>query len=464
MVICESISRVARRAFEGLSVERELERADVPLFASNEPLTLSGSPAQRVLQRRTNQSIAEYEVLNTLEQSWGGLCTHVRDGWNIGQPPYGYRAEIVPHPSPVKALQGSHARSLGTKRCVQHPLQPEVHRLPVFNRRATTSKRGRVNEPYKWVWSPSPAHEPLIPKWLFDEINGDRTKSRGSRDGNTLNSHPKAERKYILRGRVVHSCGRRMLGDMKHKKVVYYLCWPGKNNQGKADLHPGLPTSIRVREDELLEAICRFYADRLFGTERRAILEQDLGGVDDTVDREREAERTRQQKLLATIARQQDSIMKQAREGDPDDPFTSALRQSYNDLEKQKNTSLTTIAELDKAERSVGQKTADLGRLEALPYLAVNLAKAPRELLGELFEVTQLSVNVHGRGDEVTITVRLPIDHLPKTAQAAETISDAMTATEPKSSVDLGQPSLGGSCLYPRWDSNPRYRRERPAS
>src|SRR3954462_15421472 len=50
----------------------------VPLFASNEPLTLSGSRAQRVLQRRINQSIAEYEVLNTLEQSWGELCTYVR--------------------------------------------------------------------------------------------------------------------------------------------------------------------------------------------------------------------------------------------------------------------------------------------------------------------------------------------------------------------------------------------------
>src|SRR5688572_27322419 len=71
VVICESISRVARRAFEGLSVERALERADVPLFAANEPITLSGSRAQRVLQRRINQSVAEYEVLNTLEQSWG---------------------------------------------------------------------------------------------------------------------------------------------------------------------------------------------------------------------------------------------------------------------------------------------------------------------------------------------------------------------------------------------------------
>lgn len=106
VVICESISRVARRAFEGLSVERELERADVPLFASNEPITLSGSRAQRVLQRRINQSVAEYEVLNTLEQSWGGLCTHIREGWNIGKPPYGYKAKTYRHPNPMKAAKG----------------------------------------------------------------------------------------------------------------------------------------------------------------------------------------------------------------------------------------------------------------------------------------------------------------------------------------------------------------------
>jgi DNA invertase Pin-like site-specific DNA recombinase len=217
VVICEGISRVARRAFEGLSVERELERADVPLFASNEPITLSGSRAQRVLQRRINQSIAEYEVLNTLEQSWGGLCTHVRDGWNIGKPPYGYKAKVVPHPSPSKAEKGktksrlepdgkraetvaqialwryheglgyntiadrlnadleryppptapskSRTRGAWSKSSVAGVLQnPKYTGYQVFNRRATTSKRGKVNEPFKWVWSPKPVHEPLIAK------------------------------------------------------------------------------------------------------------------------------------------------------------------------------------------------------------------------------------------------------------------------------------------------------------
>src|SRR3954451_25342426 len=106
VVICESISRVAPRAFEGLSVDRELERNDVVLFAANEPITVSGSRAQRILQRRINQAIAEYEVVQTLELSWGGLCTHVRDGWNIGKPPYGYRAATVRHPNPAKAARG----------------------------------------------------------------------------------------------------------------------------------------------------------------------------------------------------------------------------------------------------------------------------------------------------------------------------------------------------------------------
>ena len=51
MVICESVARVARRTFEGLSIERELENAGVPLFASNEPITFTSSRAQRILQR-----------------------------------------------------------------------------------------------------------------------------------------------------------------------------------------------------------------------------------------------------------------------------------------------------------------------------------------------------------------------------------------------------------------------------
>ncbi|MCC5697790.1 recombinase family protein, partial [Klebsiella pneumoniae] len=106
VVICETMSRIARKMYENLSVERQLEQAGVAVFASNEPIVLSGGRAQQILQRRINQSVAEYEVLNMLEQSWGGTCTHVREGYNIGKPCYGYRAKKYRHPNPVKAEKG----------------------------------------------------------------------------------------------------------------------------------------------------------------------------------------------------------------------------------------------------------------------------------------------------------------------------------------------------------------------
>lgn len=208
VVICESISRVARRAFEGLSVERDLERADVPLFAANEPITLDGSRAQRILLRGINRSVAEYEVFNTGEQSWSGLCTHTREGFNIGMPPYGYKAKVFRHPNPMKAVKGhtktrlepdgiraetvtqiamwryeglgyatiadrlnedpvkypppeppgkTRARGAWSKSSVYGVLTNVKYTgYMVFNKRASRSRQGKVNDPALWVWSAEP--------------------------------------------------------------------------------------------------------------------------------------------------------------------------------------------------------------------------------------------------------------------------------------------------------------------
>ncbi|MFI6302432.1 hypothetical protein ACIBCH_11225 [Amycolatopsis thailandensis] len=73
---------------------------------------------------------------------------------------------------------------------------------------------------------------------------------------------------------------------------------------------------------------------------------------------------------------------------------------------------------------------SDLSLLDAVPCLRVNLARAPQPLLQALFEVTQITVYLNGRGDEVTIGVKLPPDQVPAIAEAGERISDAMTSTE----------------------------------
>ncbi|MGI8310050.1 recombinase family protein [Saccharopolyspora hattusasensis] len=41
---------------------------------------------------------------------------------------------------------------------------PKYTGFQVFNRRASRSKRGKVNDPVKWVWSPKPTHEPFDPE------------------------------------------------------------------------------------------------------------------------------------------------------------------------------------------------------------------------------------------------------------------------------------------------------------
>jgi DNA invertase Pin-like site-specific DNA recombinase len=486
VVICESVSRVARRTFEGLSIERELENAEVPLFAANEPITLTGSRAQRILQRRINQSVAEYEVLNTLEQSWGGLCTHVREGWNIGKPPYGYKAKTYRHPNPTKATKGQtktrlepdgvraetvtqiafwrHHEGIGYDTIAERlntdpvkyppPVPPgrerargawgktsvfEILRNPkytgyqVFNRRASRSRHGKVNDPVKWVWSTELAHEPLIPKWMYDELAARRQARRGSRDGNAPNTHPATRRTYLLRGMVFCGCGRRMFGNHRHDSG-YYMCYPRSNNRGRPDKYTGHPKAVYLREDAILDAITRFFADRVFGPHRRDLLAADLADLDDRAVRERQAERERLQRVIADLARRQNSVLRQAQDGDPGDPFTKGLRGTYNDLDAEKTAALAVIAQLAAADDTEPHRpgTADIALLDALPYLTLNLTSGPEPLLRKLFEITQLGVRLRDDSDQVTITITLPADHIPDIAHAAERITNTVNTAQPK--------------------------------
>ncbi|TGA95460.1 recombinase family protein [Streptomyces sp. MZ04] len=498
-VICESTSRVARRMYENLSVERELERAGVPLFAWNEPIKLDGGRAQQILQRRINQSVAEYEVFNALETSWGGLCTHVREGWNIGKPPYGYRAKAYRHPNPAKAARGAtksrlepdgaraetvtqialwryhegigystivdrlnadpdryppptppggsaRARGAWSKSTVCDLLRnPKYTGYQVFNRRATRSRRGAVNDPQLWVWSLEPVHEPLIPKWMFDELAVRRQAKRGSRDGNALNKHPATRRTYVLRGMIHCACGRRLFGNHRHR-TTYYTCWPRANNRGRPDVYAGHPKTLYINEADLLEAIGAFFADRVFGPQRRALLAADLRNADVRAAQERETERERHQRTRDDIARRQSNVLRQAQDADPSDPFTRGLRQAYNDLESQRRAVLAAVAALDAADAAeVGpptEQTADL--LDALPYLALNLARAPEHLQRQLYEITQLTIRLHASSDDVTLSVKLPADRLPEISNAAEMITSAAAA--PRHAQGPATNQVAGPC------------------
>jgi DNA invertase Pin-like site-specific DNA recombinase len=105
-VVCEDIERSGRDTFNALKLEKELSRQGIPLFATDEPASIEGINATTVLVRRVKQGVAEWYRLQLREKIWKGLIEHSADGWNIGTVPYGYRAEKVTHPSPIKAAHG----------------------------------------------------------------------------------------------------------------------------------------------------------------------------------------------------------------------------------------------------------------------------------------------------------------------------------------------------------------------
>ncbi|ADP78992.1 Resolvase domain protein [Pseudofrankia inefficax] len=518
VVICESMSRIARRMYETLAIERQLEAAGVALLAWNEPIKTDGPRASAILHRRINQSVAEYEVWQTLESSWGGLCTHVRDGWNIGKPPYGYRAKSVRHPNSAKADRGAtksrlepdgargetvtqiahwrYYRKLGYG-AIAEALNADLERYPppepvggahrargawgkstvadllrnpkytgyqVFNRRASRSRHGAVNGPEKWVWSEQPVHEPLIPKWMFDEFNAHRTERRGSRQTNTLNSHPATKRTYVFRGMVHCTCGRRMAGNVREPGApVWYICWPKANNRGRDDKLDQHPKTVRIREDVLEKAIGEFYAERVFGRSRITLLTAELASYDDRAANERAAERGRLQKKIDDLTRRQANLLRQAQDGDPDDPFTQGLRATYNDLDAERKVTLAKIQELDEADDAEPERPGpdNLQLLDALPELALKLHQAPEALQRRLYEITQLTVQLDHERQEVKMMIKIPAVDLDQVATLAEGAAKPPARTAPTrtlSRVDAVRapgrirtcaPASGGQCSIP---------------
>jgi site-specific DNA recombinase len=409
-VVCESIDRISRRTFYGTKIEHELEQAGVALFAADEPITLTGKRATAILTRRVKQGIAEWYAVQTLEQSWDGLCTHTRQGWNVGHPPYGYLADRVPHPVPAKAAEGKtkirlvpdptrgpivtqifhwrivdrlgygdiadrlnadkdrypppkalnptfRDRNAWSRSGVRELRNPKYPGYMVYNRRASTSAGGRVNPPSAWIWSDRPTHDPLTTRETFEAVQlMARTRER-SRSTAAPNRHAQTRRTYTLRAYVYCAlCGRRMFGQTERRRrsqYAYLCCQPDRNHKGRTDRFPNHPPIVRVREDLLLEAVHTFFADRIFSPQRRALLEADLPACDQRADDDWNARHNALAQRLREIARRQGRLLEQVEEDALDDhdsttqEFTRRLRDRFATLETERRTKLQELHQLE---------------------------------------------------------------------------------------------------------------------
>ncbi|MDQ1307208.1 MAG: site-specific recombinase [Actinomycetota bacterium] len=460
VVICESVDRIARITYYGTKIEHELEQVGVLLLASDEPFTTTRHRATAVLTRRMKQGIAEWYVLDMLEKAWGGFEIHTHQGWNVGQPPYGYIADSVPHPVPARRAEGKHKTRLiidpvraatvqtiydlriGARlgyRQIAHHLNADLTTYPpptptnpdravgrwtpssvreilhnpkytgymVWNRRAS-KKGGRMNPITDWVLSDAPTHPAIITPEQFAAAEAVASSRERSRSGTTLNAHPQTRHSYALRSFVFCAlCGRRMSGKT-HNQRPHYVCYP-KNGQRPT----GHPVSIIVREEPLLTFLGTFFNTHLLGPDRAehlaaTIRDQVPGPAPDHTHR---LAALNQQ--IADLAGKQQRLLHQAENGDPSDPFTAGLRNRYNDLDIQRRKLEQERCSIGLPVSGPAPSTAqDL--LSCLPIATLDLTRMPPDILRDLCEAFRIRITFDRTTRQIHFSAQVEATAIPQ--------------------------------------------------
>jgi site-specific DNA recombinase len=447
VVMCEDIERSGRDVYAALKLEKRLGAAGIPLLATDEPIDIAGMNATTVLVRRIKQGIAEWYRLQLKDKIWKGLREHSADGWNIGTPPYGYTADRVTHPVPAKAALGATKTRLALDevrapivaaifawrtgdrlglRAIAARLNADPGKYPpprpggwtatgvnsilanpkytgymVYGRtRKNGTRRGLRVPPDEWIWSPQPSHPAIITRATWDAAQTAGAEHSTSRDDPGPSSHPAARRTYVLRSRVRHrECKRRMTGHTKtprpgHPGIAVYACPHDPSNPRHAAACPDHPRHAAIREDHLLAVIAQFFAQRIFGPDRAALLAVTLP-ADDT---DATARQEQQAAALARQLRQIDAAENaHAREIEAlaelpaGSPAITALRsrliRRFTELEDQRAHIRTQLDAL-----AAPAPRQDPALLDALPLLGDILTAAPARLQQQLYQAFDLQI------------------------------------------------------------------------
>jgi site-specific DNA recombinase len=465
-VIVESIDRLSRMTVDATHIERELERRDIALFASDEPMQTN---ATAILTRRVKQGVAEWFVRDLLEKSRRGMEESVRQGWHTGGPvPYGYMLEPHPHPNPHKAKEGKKKhklipdpvrapivlmifswyclRGLGlgeicdklNRRLDLYPppkrnrkdendlpqtwSKSQIHSMlrnpkytgfNVWNRHDKRRGRPLIRPKDQWVWSPLPVHEPIVSRELFDQVEDRARRNEVRADRRNGHAYPqrpshRSGRLYPLRGRVRCSlCERRMEGTHQKGKNRYRCRFVWNRGAVAAD-QAGHPRALSVTEEVVLEQLYDFMERRIFGPDRLRLLRHELARSARTDWHEHDGELARLksalEKVNASLRRQ---TLRLEEHDDPDHPVVAAAKDRIEEL------SARRVA-IDEAIQSLEIQRPDSIRpdeieamLAAVPDLSPALRTAAPEQLAALLKAFDVQVTFDKANRKLTLAATL---------------------------------------------------------
>jgi site-specific DNA recombinase len=176
------------------------------------------------------------------------------------------------------------------------------------------------------------------------------------------------------------------------RQTAYYACQPSQNlGRGAERAFPDHPVSIWVREEFLFEGILGFFSERIFGVNRRELLEADLKRVECEGDRGARRRIKSLEKAIGQLEARQDRLVRTLELDDDTDGATfRRIRERMDELENERLRKLKDLHALRGEESDADPASPDL--LDQLPVSDVNLSSAPEHVLRRMFESFRLQV------------------------------------------------------------------------
>jgi site-specific DNA recombinase len=478
-VIVESIDRLSRKTADSTRVEQELEHLGIGLFTSDEPMT---TDATAILTRRVKQGVAEWYVRDLIEKSRRGMEESVRQGWHTGgRAPYGYALEAHPHPNPNKAREGKrkHRLILDPLRapivlmifedyCIRHlgigaiceKLNRDLSRFPapipnrkddnglpptwsrsvihallrnpkytgynVWGRNDKRPGRPQIRPCEEWIWSPTPTHEPIVSRELFDMVEERASANHKNTKAGMPRQHagsrtPRAGRLYPLRGRVrCGLCGHRMEGSHQ-KGSNWYRCQYVRRRSEAAAIYADHPQVLGIKEAKVLDAVLTFLNRRVFGPDRLRLLRDELADATSSTWDEHKADLERLEGELSSISRSlRAQTLRLEEHEDPNHPVVALATERIEELSTRKST-VTEAIETLTAKRPAGHNPDEVAAmLDAVPDLRKTLDAASASQLTEIFSAFDVRITYDKANERLNLAATITPELLPDNDCAGE--------------------------------------------
>jgi site-specific DNA recombinase len=290
---------------------------------------------------------------------------------------------------------------------------PKYTGYMVYGRHRTRNGHRISVPPDQWLWSPAPVHPAIIDRQTWEEAQTVAAGHGSSRDGEGLNSHPATVRFYPYRSRVrSRDCQRRMAGNTYGKPTSlssYYRCPHNWGSPKHVADHPDHPRTVQIAETLLDRCVGAFFATRIFGPDRAALLADQLPATDAAAAADRDAQETALKARIARIESAQDSKIVELEDlpADPHDPGTQAyrarIRARFAELHEERERLETQLKTLAKTM----PHAADTSLLDRLPLAGDVLPRLPPRVRARLFQVFDVSVLWSKSGRQATVRAEI---------------------------------------------------------